>query len=228
MGGILYFDPQTHQLIQTHNEMEKAYFDPQIQLNRHKSQLEQWLNKNKLPDLPILSLVVFSNPTAILRTSPDNKKIFQKIIHRDYLPTTIEKLEKKNQEEVWSDKEIKKATRLLLKQNDPLDRSLLEKYNIKKEELLKGVHCPKCEHLPLIRIHGSWHCKVCNLSYRDAHVAALKDYSLLISSTIKNDEARDFLRLSSPSTAKRLLQSLNLETSGGNKNKTYHLFFEDK
>jgi hypothetical protein len=76
------------------------------------------------------------------------------------------------------------------------------------------------------RIHGKWLCEKCDKSSLDAHLTALKDYFLLIKSTISNREARDYLHVSSQDTMKRLFHSIEIETVGINKGRKYKLSLE--
>ena len=78
IAGKLYFDPVFNQLIRTIDWEEKALSDPLIQVKRHEEQLQRWLNRNKLPSIPILSLVVISNPSTIITTSSENRNLNKK------------------------------------------------------------------------------------------------------------------------------------------------------
>lgn len=65
----------------------------------------------------------------------------------------------------------------------------------------------------------------CNRENSNAHIQAIKDYELLIGPTISNAELRKFLKIKSSHVAKRLLQSLNLPTTGTKKGTQYNLSF---
>ncbi|GAA1380988.1 hypothetical protein GCM10009597_35040 [Peribacillus frigoritolerans] len=67
----------------------------------------------------------------------------------------------------------------------------------------------------------------CQLSSKKAHIPALRDYFYLLSSTITNRQLRDFLSIASSSSATRILQSLNLTSSGVNKGRVYRLNFAE-
>lgn len=70
--GTLYFDPVFNQLIRTKEGKERAFPDPILQVNRQESQLKNWFSQNRLPEIPIQTLIVFSNPQSVIRTSPEN------------------------------------------------------------------------------------------------------------------------------------------------------------
>jgi Nuclease-related domain len=225
IAGDIYLDPIFHQLIRMLDGKETVFEDPIIQINRQELQLKKWLRKHQFPNIPILSLVVFTHPKALLRTSPENLAIPQKVVHRNFLSTKLSQLETEYSEECISIKDIKRMIKLLKKQHKPLDQPILEQYGIGSDELCKGVFCPACHHLPMERLFGTWNCPKCMNKEKNAHISALKDYFLLCGSEITNEKARDFLQISSPYLASRLLHSMKLPSDGTTKNRIYHLSF---
>ena len=222
-SGTIHFDPGFKQLIQTKEGIEKGYPYPLTQLERHEQQLKEWLQQYKLREINITSLVVISNSFTIIRTSPEEKYLHQKIIHKEELPTKIPMLVNFEHNHSLEEKELKKISRLLLKQHTERDSSILERYQIDHKELIKGAICKNCGSLPLIRIKANWHCTTCNSKDKLAHLRALNEYKLLFKPTITNGELRNFLRVNSILTANRLLQSMNLKYDGINKGRVYYL-----
>lgn len=228
IAGTLYFDPDFNQLIRTKNGEETAFPDPLLQIYRQKTQLSQWITGKRLPAIPIIPLVVASNPQAVIRTSPHNTKNVSRIVVRsDFLPSKIDQMEEMYTEQVLSEKELKKTIRLLKKHNLPADFSILERFQLKREEILTGVICAKCDHSPMKRVYDNWLCMTCGHKDKTAHLVALKDYSLLIGHEVNNTQIREFLRLTSPSLVTRLLHPLNLSSSGTGKGKVHFLPTEE-
>lgn len=227
IAGTIYFDHHFKQLIRIKDGEKTAFPYPITQLERQESQLREWFRKNRLPDMPIFSLVVISNPQTIIRTSPENLSLSHKVIHRDVLPTKINQIESSLKGPAITDKELKKVGRFLLKNHMEADFPILERYQISKDDILKGVICPNCHHLPLSRIHGYWQCSKCNIQSKDAHIQALKDYQLLFGSSITNSNVREFLLIHSITLANRILKSLNLIYTGNFKDRVYTLYFDD-
>lgn len=223
MKGILYFDTTFHQLIRTLDGKQEAFPDPLLQVSRQEQQLKKWLEIHQLPQLPLLSLVVISNPNTIIQSTPGNKEIAEKVIRSEFLPTKINMLQQKLQEEVVTDKELKKLTRKIEKYLSPLDKAILEQFDLTKDDLIKGVFCPACGHLPLRREYGTWYCPHCFSKQKDAHISSIKDYQLLIGPAFTNSMMRDFLQISSTSLMTRLLQAMNLPYSGERKDRVYRL-----
>ncbi|MBD1380452.1 nuclease-related domain-containing protein [Metabacillus arenae] len=227
ISGTIFFDPLFNQLIRTKEGKETAFPDPVIQIQRQESQFKNWLLKNGLPDVPLYSLVVISNPQTAIRTAPENRSLRNKVIHCEILPTKISQIETSIKNQSLSEKELKKTIRLIKKQHTKADYSILERFNLTAAEILKGAICKKCDHKPLLRRHGTWICTQCQNKCKDAHIQALNDYSLLIGPTITNRQLRGFLKITSPAAATRLLQSMNLTSTGTNRGRVYTLSFDE-
>lgn len=222
-AGTLYLDEDFDQLIRNLNGKEEHLPNPIAQVELQQRQLRIWLNKNKFPDIPIYPLVVFTNPTAIIKTSPNYVKAKKMVIRKENLLTRLEQVQSYYDKEILTEKQLKSLSRLLLKRHLPPNLKLLETYEIKESELLTGVHCPKCFQIPMKRNSGTWICKHCSYASKSAHIDSLKDYALLISPTITNQQLRAFLNISSISVASKLLSAMKLKRSGTRRQPIYEL-----
>ncbi|MBM7648716.1 ribosomal protein L37AE/L43A [Bacillus ectoiniformans] len=228
MAGTLFFDREYNQLIRTKDGEEMTLADPILQASRQEEELGNWCRKHRFPEIPILSFVVISHPAT--RISSSSTHLHQKVLHGNYLPTKIKTIESLHSKNILDQKQIKKLGRYMINHHVPKDDPVLEQYKILQSEIIKGVHCPNCAHLPMERVYGNWICPVCSFKNKDSHLAALFDYSLLLGMTITNAEAREFLRISSPCLTKRLLQTLDLPFLGANKGQIYELnrFYQER
>ncbi|THE13081.1 NERD domain-containing protein [Bacillus timonensis] len=220
--GELYFDGKFDQLIQTYKDTRKSYNCPVTQITRHQLQLKRLLESLKFPSIPIETLVIFTNPNAIIDASKDFKH-YNKVIKSPSFISKVELFEKRNREEVLDRKHLLKLSRFLLKQHTPHDQDILSQFGIKEHELIKGVRCPKCDFLPMKRNPRSWTCPSCNHSSSKPYYQSLMEYELLFGNTITNKPLRDFLDIQSISTAKHILTSLNLQYNGSFKDRIYLL-----
>jgi hypothetical protein len=223
LAGTIYFDQVFNQLIQVKDGQENTFSDPLIQISRQESQLKKWIERNKLPPIPIHSLVVISNDKTQIKTSSNHQFLSNKVIHKQILPTKIAHLTNSVQREAYSANDLRKLVRIIKKRHEEANPSILEWYNITTEEILAGVICEKCSFRPLIRMHGSWYCSKCQNSDKEGHLRALKDYELLIGPVLTNKELKRFLNISSRHVSLRILKSLNLPTTGTKKATTYDL-----
>ncbi|MBM7620530.1 hypothetical protein JOC95_002383 [Bacillus tianshenii] len=221
IAGTIYFESNFDQFIRTINGKEEGFYNPLIQVRRQENLLKEWLNVNKLPSIPIESFIVFTNPQTIIKA--DNKfRDSKKIIHSYNLTNRIDFLQKIHRNQLLTEKELAKLTRLIKKKNEPEEVNILARYGIKKEEILKGVQCPKCSYLPLKR-KGKWSCESCRCLFQDAHINAIHDYLHLLQPTISYHQFKDFLQIESRSVASKLLSSLGLPYTGSTKNRVYYL-----
>lgn len=124
--------------------------------------------------------------------------------------------------DVFTKKELKRLTRLLLKSHVPLipDRASM---NLPVNDFTAGVQCDRCGAFKMDRIYGTWFCKTCGHTSKEAHIAAIRDYFLLFGPEINNLQLRKFLQIDSPDLATRILTSMNLHTTGTTKNRNYFL-----
>lgn len=221
-SGTLTFDHRLQQLIQQNGEKEKAYQDPIIQVKRHQLQLKEWLERYNFPDIPILPLVVISNPSTIIKTI-GNFKEYQWIIRSINLIFEIQKFEQIYKNDILSKKEMIKLSKLLIKKHTPEEYDALKRFNIAESEILTGVHCPKCSSIPMKRYHGKWVCAACSYSSKTAHLDTLRDYALLISTTSTKQSLQHFLQLDSRMIATNIIKALNLPGSGEGRARKYQL-----
>lgn len=227
-SGTIYFDETFHQLINTYDGKEVAYQDPLLQSERHLSQFKKWLKAHHFQDIPIIPIVAISKSSTIIKASKIHASRYKNVIHSIDLSLKIEAYEKMYRTEIFSLKEIKNLSKLILKKHIPLELDILKQFQIQPSEIKKGVHCPKCFTIPMIRNHRRWECQHCGHTSKNAHLYSLYDYSLLISPTITNKELRDFLMIPSRSSGTYILTSMNLEYIGETKGRRYILRFDDE
>ncbi|WP_449537667.1 nuclease-related domain-containing protein [Ferdinandcohnia sp. Marseille-Q9671] len=224
--GELHFDGKFDQLIQTYNEKKTSYSCPIAQINRHQLQLTKLLETAKFPSISIETLVIFTNQSAVITATPDFKH-YNKVIKSPSFIPKIELFEKRNRDKVLDKKQLQKISKLLLKKHTPFEGDILEQYGISESELIKGVRCPKCDYLPMKRMQRVWRCPTCHYSSYKPYSSSLIEYILLCGNKITNRQLRKFLNLESISTAKYILTSLNLQSTGTYKDRTYILSEHD-
>ncbi|MGG4488145.1 hypothetical protein [Metabacillus idriensis] len=200
------------------NGVETGFSDPRLQVGRQETLLKQFLQQNNLTCPPFKSLIVISNPSSIIKASSSLKKT---IIHSANLPSFIKKLESSYPNDILSDKEWNRLSRVLLKKHTVFIQNILPKFNLNATDLIQGVYCPACSLLPMERTFSSWSCQNCRFSSRNVYLQSLIDYALLISREITNKQAREFLQLPSKSSAYNLLRAF--EHSGETKGRKYQL-----
>jgi Nuclease-related domain len=221
--GTLHFD-HLNQVIRVRDDgSEESFKNPIFQVKRQQSHLTDWLSRNRVPNLPIHSLVVMSNPRTIIKSLPSHKDIPKYITHSPYLQERIQVFDKMHSDEKLTKKEITKLSKMLVRQHTPDNPDLLKRYQIDEKDIIKGVYCTKCFYMPVERKYGAWFCPKCSLKSVSLHLPTLEDYVLLYGTSISNKEACDFLLISSRHVATRIFSSMNLPYTGSGKGRRYHL-----
>ncbi|WP_226537119.1 NERD domain-containing protein [Fictibacillus halophilus] len=221
--GTLHFD-HLNQVIRVRDDgSEEAFQNPIYQVKRQRSHLTDWLSRNRVPHIPVHSLVVMSNPRTIIKSLPSHKDIPQYITHSPYLQERIQVFDKMHSVEKLTKREITKLSKLLVRQHTPDNPDLIKRYQIEEKDIIKGVYCTKCFYMPVVRKNNTWVCPKCSKKDRNLHLPSLEDYALLYGASITNKEFCNFLQIPSRHVAKRILSNMNLPHTGGCKGRTYTL-----
>jgi Nuclease-related domain len=223
ISGIVTIDPFIRQLTRTYKGITEGLSDPISQVQRQKLLLQKWFSIQKLKHPPIKHLVVFGNPSTILNFTepPPVDSPYRNIIHAQNIIDEIKDLNETFVKEAMTDKELTKMKKTILKKHEESELDFMEAYSLTQSDIVTGVRCENCHHIPMIRVSGTWSCFKCGSSSKYAHLQAVRDYFLLLSDHITNREHRRFLHLNSRNTAYKMLKSLQLETKGGTKSVTY-------
>jgi Nuclease-related domain len=223
IAGTLTFDSEFHQLIRTFDNKSEGFPDPLLQIYRQQIQLQKIVP----PNLPIDSLIIISNPRTIIKNTSADNPISRKIIHSANLIKKINELDTMYNVEVLTTSQFRKLTEKIINSHSPLKSDILSLHSLSVSDLITGVQCPNCLHTPMIRTHKNWTCPQCNVTSTNAHIQAMKDYALLVRTSIANQEIKDFLQLTSSVATRTLLQKLNLPHQGKCKARKYELTFQD-
>ncbi|KPL58289.1 nuclease-related domain-containing protein [Rossellomorea vietnamensis] len=223
ISGMVTIDPFIKQLTWTHKGVTEGFTDPVSQVQRYKLLLQKWFSTHKLKHPPIEHLVVFSNPSTTLNytVSPAPDDPYKQIIHAQNVIEKIKEWNEKHPTTNVTDKELVKMKRLIIKRHEEPEMDILKAYSLTKSDILTGVRCENCQHIPMIRVSASWSCFKCHHFSKTAHTTAIQDYFLLLNNHLTNSELRKFLHLTSRNTAYKILKSLQYETRGGTKSVTY-------
>lgn len=217
------FDPALKQATRKFNGTEEGCSDPISQVLMQRAHLLRWLQKHRFPTIPIHPFVVISHPTTIINVKSNFKLVADYVLHAHAVLDRLEKIDRKVSTEFLDKKELRKMAKTMIKHDVPKKDDVLKKYKIEVGELITGVSCEACNRYSMIRAHGRWCCSSCGASSKTAHIKALEEYSLLIGGTIKNGEAREFLRVNSRDVINYLLKNMKLSFVGVGKGRKYHL-----
>ncbi|MEK4405924.1 nuclease-related domain-containing protein [Sporosarcina sp. FSL K6-6792] len=92
-----------------------------------------------------------------------------------------------------------------------------------QNKIITGVACPSCGLFGMEKYMKGWHCTACDGTSPDAHKKAIRDWFLLFGGAMKNKDCREFLHIDRQQTANRILNSMDLQTEGANRNRSYSM-----
>ncbi len=210
------------------NGIEEGFPNPIPQAKLQQHRLQKWLHSQGVSNIPIDFLVVISFPSTIIKSASAEIPIPDRVIHNNQLFFEIQKVEETYQQPIMKMPQLMELAQQLKKAHTHPNTNILEKYSITAGELIKGVFCPNCNAVPMIRKEKKWYCRTCLHKSKDAHFSALNDYQWLVGDYITNREARDFLRVDSPYVVKGMLRKAALVYSGVNKGRAYKLNLSEK
>lgn len=220
-SGTIYFEKDSEQMIQSKQDKEKAYDNPVLQVEKQKWHLIRWLAAHNFKVPPIFIMVAISNSSTIIKSN--DSKFYQYVVKGDVLVDRIKKMESANLIDFFSEKEMKKLSKTLVKMHTPLYPELLKTYSLAETDLHKGVQCPSCSVFGMRRMKRKWVCPNCTFHSRTAHLPSVVDFFLLIKPTLTNSELSEFLLTQNPRAIGNMLSSMNLSSSGSNKARIYHM-----
>lgn len=87
--GTLFFDSISKQLYRTFDGTKEGFPDPILQAKRQQIQFQKWLAPHLMKPIPILHLVAIGSPDTMIETTPNNKHIYEKVLHAEHIPDKI-------------------------------------------------------------------------------------------------------------------------------------------
>lgn len=228
--GILMIDGKNHsgkltieknQMIQEYKGNRIVYDNPIVQAHRHNLLLTYFLEKHKIPPIPIDSLVAICKSSTEVCISPGYSAAQKKVCRVSDLLGKIDMFYHQHNKIQLDHKTIEKIKKVLLKNHTPLITDILQKFSIQKSEIITGVQCPKCYLFPMEYNRKIWICSICHFISNDACIEAIREYFLLNPPSFTNKEIRIFLHLPSTRITTYFLSSLNFPFMGTTKGRIY-------
>ncbi|WP_204758477.1 NERD domain-containing protein [Lentibacillus sediminis] len=205
------------------NQEETGFKNPVPQAKLQQHRLQKWLHSHGITNLPIEFLVVISFPSTILKAASTKNLIPANVIHNSDLFFRISEIANNFSSSSLNKLKLRDLSRAIAGAHMPKNDNVLQRFQLTSGDLLEGVFCPECGASPMRRNKRQWACGHCGCNSKDAHLAALNDYKLLIGHSISNREARRFLQVESPYVAKYILQKEGYGRVGMTKNRRYLL-----
>lgn len=224
IAGTIHLDFAAHTLTRHYNGKTEVYQDPTVQSSALRLQLQDWLTLHGVALAPpVLDLVVFAQPGTCIDLVNGTSAQEQKVIRGPILKQRLLSLTTQYPAKQTSAKTLSNLAQQLITANCPKKIDLVADGTISNDDLIKGVQCPNCGHIPMNRTTRNWCCPVCGQASPKAYLAALDDYQLIYGSEITGKKCMDFLQLSSLQTSRYLLRSTLPNVAGVTRDRVYYL-----
>lgn len=229
--GILMIDGKNHsgkltieknQMIQEYLNNRVVYENPIAQAQRHNLLLTYFLEKYKIPPVPIDSLVAICKSSTEVCIRPGYAAAEKKVCRVSELLEKIDVFYHRHNKNLLDNKTIEKIKKLLLKNHTPLITDIIQKFSIHRSEIISGVQCHNCFQFPMRYKRKVWICPICQFISQDAFIDAITEYFLLYPPSFTNKEIRTFLHLPSTRITAYFLSSLNFPFTGTTKGRIYY------
>ncbi|WP_179298657.1 nuclease-related domain-containing protein [Evansella halocellulosilytica] len=222
--GELTFDHTYQQLVQTTDGLKKIYPCPIDQVENIERKIVKFFRSMKVEhSFPVKGFIVLANKRAQVMNDKTDKKVVDRVIRSKSIEHKIELLDQTCSKTLVSMKELKKLANMIKRSHDPWFNDFGQQYHDIHDDILCGVRCSECGHLPMTRVHGCWQCFSCQRKSKKAHREALVDYGLFKSNKITVKAFAEFALIDSHDVAYRLLNELKLPSYGPKKYRVYDL-----
>lgn len=211
IDGPVTFDTVHHQFTKEDGKTLRGYKHPIVQVETIHHHLENWLQARNLAGLPIFHFIAFAERSTIFHVTGDEEAIRKVVSYADAIPLLVMKHEEYVAANHSGNNRLKnKIIQAIMREAEEFDYDALQKFGIAKEEILPGVHCPKCRTLGMQCRHGKGCCLKCGAHSKHAYVRSLYEYTLLVDEKITNKACRNFLQLTSRHVALYKIQQSGL------------------
>jgi hypothetical protein len=221
IGGILEFKENPPQLIRTRDDGQRdGYESPVVQLERNYELLTDWLRCRNI-HFPIYCAVVLAYPKQIVAVPPTKTKL----LFPKNIPSFIKNIPQQPGKQLSLATFNEISTELLHSHQPFIPKPISESFHIPFSDFQTGVRCVTCGRFGMVKMPRTWLCPFCKVTDHLAHQRTLREWFLVIKPSITNRECREFLRIDDIHTAKRVLQSMNLQSNGTYRNRSYIMDF---
>ncbi|WP_054754795.1 nuclease-related domain-containing protein [Piscibacillus salipiscarius] len=139
LKGRIMFDHKSGGMIQSKDGDFQTYQDPVLQISRQEALLSNWLKERGI-HIPVKSVACFVNRHVILEPGEHTDS---RIIYGYKLPLVYERFQSefKSHPQAISENFL---YNILIRENQPLDIKLMNKYGLTKQDFKPGLSCIHC------------------------------------------------------------------------------------
>ncbi|MGL4820189.1 MAG: nuclease-related domain-containing protein, partial [Bacilli bacterium] len=189
-AGQIELNEQLAQCTRTEHGSSESLPDPISQVKTHEIWMSRWLNAHGYSQLPILPLVAFTHPNAIISFKQTSNATQKMVVQSKGIFKKITELERFFHTPSLTDLELEHLCHSLEQANTPLNYRVFKKYDIAMNDILPGVICGECRGERLVRIRFRGECPKCGHVTARYFQEGLAAYKLLFGHVLTREEFR--------------------------------------
>ncbi|MDZ5711273.1 nuclease-related domain-containing protein [Jeotgalibacillus haloalkalitolerans] len=220
LAGIIEIRSSYDQVLKTTNDQTSAQKSFHTQVKLQKEHLERWVRRNFNMKMPIIPLIIMSNPRSILKA--ESPELLGNVHPASSIPFAIYHELDKLPSKKHSSKHIMALAELMAASQEELEVDWFERFDFNLKTLLTGMSCPSCEQFAIVQSSMKWSCKNCSLSGFQIVESAIEEAFLLMGEGIRSKELRRFLGGLSAQKMNRIARKAKLYKTGLTKGTKYH------
>ncbi|TFE04086.1 nuclease-related domain-containing protein [Jeotgalibacillus salarius] len=220
MIGTLELRSSYEQVIKTLNNETKAQKSFHTQVNMQKDNLERWIKREFKLKIPIIPLIIMSNPRTILKA--ESVELLKNVHPSSAIPFVVNDELAALSSKKYSLTQIRALANLMVASHEELDVDWFKRFDFSVSSLIKGISCPSCEQFTVKRRSTKCYCTNCSCEGFHIIEQAIEEAFMLLGEGIGNKELRKFLGDFSKQSITRIAIKANLQKTGVTKGTKYY------
>ncbi|WP_404405301.1 nuclease-related domain-containing protein [Jeotgalibacillus malaysiensis] len=220
LAGTIEIRSSYDQVLKTINDQTSAQKSFHTQVTLQKGNLDRWIKRRFNIKMPIIPLIIMSNPRSILKA--ESPELLGNVHPSSSIPFAVYRELDKLSSKKHSSKQIRALAEQMAASHEELEVDWFERFDFNIKTLLVGMSCPSCEQFDIVHSSMKWSCKNCSFSGFQIVESALEEAFLLMGEGIRNKELRKFMGELSTQTMNRIARKANLHKTGLTKGTKYY------
>lgn len=220
LAGTIEIRSSYDQVLKTINDQTSAQKSFHTQVKLQKDHLEKWIRRNFNLKMPIVPLIIMSNPRSILKA--ESPELLENVHPSSSIPYAVYQELDHLSSKKYASKQIRVIAELMAAAHEELAVDWFGRFGFSIKTLLTGMCCPSCEQFAIVQRSMKWTCTNCSFSGFQIVESALEEAFLLMGEGIRNKELRKFLGDLSTQAMNRVARKADLHKTGLTKGTRYY------
>ncbi|QKS72638.1 NERD domain-containing protein [Paenalkalicoccus suaedae] len=215
--GALRFDVDRAVLHKTTPEKEEVFDCPILQAERQAIRFKLWLAEQSVTNLPVYHHVLLAHKESTVL----NDESLPHVSRVEHATRVVDQIHAHTPNDAITTAVMKRIGRSILQRSVPKHEYVLQKFMIRADELIHGVHCTSCNSFAVLRVSGKWTCMDCSFASKQMHLATIADFKNLFGMHFATRALKQWMGIESTQLALRLVGRLAIKSSGSTQKARY-------